>query len=301
MIARELILIVLQVSIMATVFGFGLAATLEDLLYLRRRPALLARSLVAVFVLMPVVAVALFEWLHFPQTTEIALIALAMCPVPPLLPIRQAKAGGRVSFGLGLTIVLSFAAIVTIPLTVAVLRSVFDRPYAVTPAAVARVLLKTTLLPLASGVIVRARWPSLSERLERPVRLLGSILLPLSFAALVVGAFPEIWAAVGNGSVLAIVVFTITGLSLGHVLGGPKRTDSVVLAFSTACRHPVLALSIATTVYPEQQFGAIMLLYLLVSVVAGLPYLLWQRRRAASTPGGLQSVGDSGISESLRK
>jgi len=48
-----------QVSILCTVFGFGLKATLEDLLYLIRRPGLLARSLLAVFVIMPLFAVAL--------------------------------------------------------------------------------------------------------------------------------------------------------------------------------------------------------------------------------------------------
>lgn len=285
MTVRQLILLALQLSIVGTVFGYGLAATVADLMYVLRRPGLLARSLVAVFVLMPVVAVALVRWLDFPQTTEIILVALAMCPVPPLLTTRQGKAGGHVSFGLGLMVVLCFAAIVTIPVTIAALRFVFERPYAITSAAVARVLLTTTLLPLASGVIIRARWPSVAERIERPVGLAGSILLPLAVVSIVVGAFSEIWAAVGNGSVLGIVIFTVAGLALGHALGGPKRDDSVVLAFSTACRHPTLALSIATNTYPEQRFGAMMLLYLLVSIIVGMPYLLWQRRLAAVAPG----------------
>jgi len=284
MTARQVVLLVLQLSIIATVFGYGLVATVADLMYVLHRPGLLARSLVAVFVLMPVVAVALVQWFDFPQTTEIILVALAMCPVPPLLPLRQGRAGGHVSFGLGLMVVLSVAAIVTIPVTSAVLRSVFGRPYAITPAAVARVLLMTTLLPLASGVIVRARWRSVAARLEWPVRVAGSIMLSLAVVGLVAGAFSELWAAVGNGSVLAIVIFTVAGLGLGHALGGPNRDDSVVLAFSTACRHPALALSIATKTYPDQRFGAMMLLYLLVSLMAGMPYLLWQRRLAATTP-----------------
>ncbi len=98
-------------------------------------------------------------------------------------------------------------------------------------------------------------------------------------------AFSEIWAAVGNGTVLAIVIFTVAGLAIGHVLGGPDPDHSAVLALSTACRHPAMALAIATTAIPDQRFGATILLYLLVNIVAGLPYIVWQRRRTGAPSG----------------
>ena len=56
---QELIVLGLQLSIALTVFGFGLKATVDDVLDVMRRPALLARSLVAMFLIMPVVAVIL--------------------------------------------------------------------------------------------------------------------------------------------------------------------------------------------------------------------------------------------------
>ena len=56
---KQLLVLALQVSVACTVFGFGLKMTVHDLLYLVRRPGLLARSLLAMFVVMPVVAVLL--------------------------------------------------------------------------------------------------------------------------------------------------------------------------------------------------------------------------------------------------
>ena len=44
---KQLVVLALQISIIATVFGFGLKATIADLLYLVHRPGLLARSLLA--------------------------------------------------------------------------------------------------------------------------------------------------------------------------------------------------------------------------------------------------------------
>ena len=54
---KELVMLAFRVSILSTVFGFGLRATSRDLLYLGRRPGLLLRSVIAVFVIMPIVAV----------------------------------------------------------------------------------------------------------------------------------------------------------------------------------------------------------------------------------------------------
>jgi BASS family bile acid:Na+ symporter len=78
-----------------------------------------------------------------------------------------------------------------------------------------------------------------------------------------------------------MTIFTLAGLGIGHVLGGPDPDHSVDLALSTACRHPAIALTIATTNFPNERFGAIILLYLLVNAIVGIPYVKWQRRQIA--------------------
>ena len=73
----------------------------RDLFYLVRRPSLLARSLFAMFVVMPILAVVLVRVLELRQSLEIALVALAISPVPPLLPKKQDTAGGEAAYALG--------------------------------------------------------------------------------------------------------------------------------------------------------------------------------------------------------
>ena len=67
---QQIVVLVLQISIIAMVFGFGLKATPDDLLYLWRRPGLLLRSLVAMLVVMPIVAVFLVWTFDFPRPSE---------------------------------------------------------------------------------------------------------------------------------------------------------------------------------------------------------------------------------------
>jgi bile acid:Na+ symporter, BASS family len=275
---KQLVILAFQVSIICTVFGFGLKTRLDDLLYVVRRPGLLVRSLIAVFVIMPVVAVAIARWFDFPRTVNIALISLALAPTPPLLPGREARSGGHEPYGLGLMAVSALLSIALVPLSVKLLGTFFGLQSSISPTAIAAIVFKAALLPLAAGVIVRALMPTVAARLDRPLLIIVLILLPLPVLAILITTAPQMWRLIGSGTILAIVLFLSIGLSVGHVLGGPEPDHSMVLALSTACRHPAIALSIASVNYPEEQFAQTILLYLLLGLIVGIPYTVWNKR-----------------------
>ena len=89
-------------------------------------------------------------------------------------------------------------------------------------------------------------------------------------------------ALVGDGTVVALAIFVLIGLVAGHVFGGPDPDHAVVLALSTACRHPAIALSVAAANFPEQRFGATIVLYLLMNIVLSFLYVGWLKRRLAA-------------------
>ena len=275
---KQIIMVGLQLSIVCTVLGFGLKATLADLTYLVRRPRLLARSLLAVYVLMPLVVIALDLAFDFRPPVEVLLVALAISPLPPLLPRKEAGAGGQVSYGLGLMAVLAIASIALVPLSLEILQEVFGRELGVPIGTLAGIVVKTTLGPLLAGVGIRRLIPKAADRLAKPITLVGAVLLGGGALVLVAGSLSAIWQAIGDGTLLAMAIVTVAGLAIGHFLGGPHPDHSVVLALSTACRHPAIALTIATTNFPDHRYGGILLLYLVVSAIVAIPYLKWQRR-----------------------
>jgi BASS family bile acid:Na+ symporter len=274
---RQLVMLVFRMSILCTVFGFGLRATPGDLLYLLRRPAILLRSLLAVLVGMPILAVALVRTFDLQPTAAIAVVALAISPVPPLLPAKEASAGGQQSYGLGLMVALALLSIVTVPAAVEVLQRVFDRPLRAAPGGIAGVVLTMTAFPLMAGMAVRAGLPPVADRLAQPVALVAKVLLPLTAVAMIAGQWDAVWTAVGDGTVAAMVAFVVIGLVVGHFLGGPDRDHAVVLALSTAYRHPAIALATASANFPDQRFVGTVLLYVIVATIVTLPYVAWQR------------------------
>jgi BASS family bile acid:Na+ symporter len=282
MTSQQVVILALQVSVVLTVFGFGLQTTAHELLYVVRRPGLLTRSFVAMFVLMPIVAVVLVRVFELRPAFEIALVALAISPVPPLLPKKEGKAGGQSAYGLGLMATVSLLAIVVVPLSVEILGRYFARPLQMPPIAVAKVVVIMTLLPLIAGVIVRTIAPAIADRLDKPARRIATILLLVGAGALLVAALPAMAALIDAGTLLATAAFVVVGLAAGHVLGGPEAEHASVLALSTASRHPAIALAVAKNNFPNEPYlGVTILVYLLVLAVLTVPYVLRQRRSLA--------------------
>jgi bile acid:Na+ symporter, BASS family len=278
---KQLVILALQVSIVSIVFSFGLRSTTDDVLYLVRRPGLLLRSVLAVLVIMPVLAVVFTRLFDLRHTVEVALIALAISPMPPLLPKKEAQAGGGQSYALAFMATMGLIAVVAVPLAVEILALYSGRPFEMPPGRIARIVLVTILLPLLAGLAVRAMLPGLAERLAKLLGLAAMVLAVVALLVLLTAAWREVWAATGDGTIVALVAFVVAGLVVGHLMGGPDPDQSVVLALSTATRHPAIALSIATANFPDESFGGTILLYLLVATIAAVPYLVWRRRAAA--------------------
>ncbi len=275
---QQLIMLCLQASIFLTVFGYGLQATMDDALYVVRRPAFLARSLVAMFVFMPLIAVTITAVFDFHPAVEIALVAIAISPIPPLLPQRVIKAGGGASYALGLMATAALLSIVFIPLAVHFIGRFFNEPFGIAPGAVAHLALLTVLAPLAAGMAFRAVVSTIADRIQKRVALIAIALLAVGALAILIAALPEVLALVGNGTIVVIVAFVVVGLAVGHVFAGRDPNDQIVLAISTACRHPAIALAIANATYPQERLvGGAILLYLVLNILVSIPYVRWQR------------------------
>ena len=274
--------LVLQTSIMLTVFSFGLGATLEDVLYVVRRPRMLVVSLVSMFIVMPFIALALVLVLDPPQVAQVALVALALSPVPPILLNRQRKAGGSASYGLGLTATVSVLSIVLVPALVAFLGELMDKPFQIGAPAVAGQVVVAVVLPLAVGMVVRALLPRAADRLMGPAALVANIVLLAAVVIVLIAAFPRLGQVLTAGTVAASVLFTGLGLAFGHVLAGPDPGDSAVLALASAVRHPGIALAVAGANFPSLDVGAAIILFLLVGAVVSAPYIARMHRRATA-------------------
>jgi BASS family bile acid:Na+ symporter len=281
MIFVRIAVLVLQLSIVLLVFSLGLETSLAQVTSLIHRPWLLVRSLLSMNFFMPLLAFTMAFAFHLTPEVKVALVFLAVSPVPPVLPRQQLKLGGKFDYVGSLLAIAAVLSILIVPLTIELLGKIFGRDIHIGPLAVAKVMGKTVLLPLATGMFIRKLTPKLAQRAAAPLSGIASSLLVAAAVVLVVMVLPEILHLVGNGTILSIVVFVLVGAAIGHWLGGPDPTERSTLALATASRHPGLAIAIAGANFPDQRrtIAAAILLYFLVKMVVLIPYNLWCKRR----------------------
>jgi BASS family bile acid:Na+ symporter len=288
MTVAQLIPLVLKFSIGLNVFSLALRAQRGDLTFLFRRPSLLVRSMFAMNVVMPVLAVLTASLFHLRPELKVALVLLSVAPVPPVLPGKQTKAGGDSSYAMGLLLFAALVSIVTIPVSVALIGRLFGSDVRVPLSLIATTVGATVVAPLLLGTLVRRLAPSFAARFAGPLSKIGTVLLILAFVPILIGSMPAITAAIGDFSVLAIALFLAAGLVVGHLLGGPHDDDRTVLALATASRHPGVAMALAGAIAPPEartSLTATVLLAVLVGMVVTGPYSKWRRRSHPAVAG----------------
>ncbi len=276
-----LMLLGLKTGVVLTVFVLGLSASPQDATYLFHRPRQLLKSLLAMNVVMPLFTAAVVAIFELHPDVELALIALAVSPIPPMLPKKTLKTRVDMSYPIGLLVAAAVFGIVFVPLAVNLLGGrALGVPMQMSPMAVARVVAITVLAPLAGGLIVRRITPAFAMRIAKPISRMASVLLIISLLPILFTAMPAMVSLIGNGTLAAVVAFVAVGLAVGHILGGPEPAGRTVLALTTASRHPGVAAAIATSNFPQQKLVLpAILLYLLVNAIMSIPYLVWRRRK----------------------
>ena len=279
-----LIPLILKLSIGLSVFAVGLKATFGDALYLFRRPSQLLRAFVSMNIVMPVFAL-LLDYLFQPNpAVKIALVALSVSPIPPILPRKALKSGGRENYTIGLLTASAVISVVAIPVTMEIVERISGKPLQMRARDIAWLMLSSVLIPLLLGMGVRRLWTSFAERAAKPVAIVSLVVLIVACLPILFTSVRAILILVGDGTLIALTAFALVGIGVGHVLGGPDLKSRVVLALATSSRHPAVALAIGHANFPNQKLaGALVLVYLVLSAILAAPYLNWARRGHSTT------------------
>jgi len=275
-----MLLLILKGSIAALILAIGMSATIDDITYLWRRPVLLLKSIVAMYVIMPVVAVCMARILDLPPKTELALVVLAICAGAPLLPKKLIRFGGDPAYVFSLIFTTSLLAIVTVPASLQLLDGVINADSMIaTPFDIARIILKSFLLPLGAGMALRLVMPAFCDRIgDWLIKIAGSIMGLCALIIMAVGL--RLVFEIGLSSVLAFAVFTAAAIVGGHLLGGPEEFNRTSLAVACASRHIGLALLIAAHT-PGRDAVALVVAYLLASAIVSILYVRWVTKKRA--------------------
>ena len=273
-----LVRIAIVISVMLIVIALGLRCKLADAAYLLERPSLLARSLVAMNVIMPLVAVWLVSSFDLKTPVKVGLVALAVSPLPPFLPGKRLKLTSH-GYIYGIVVAAAVCSVVLVPLTASLLSAHFHTRH-VAALKVFIVVVITVLAPLFIGISIQRIRPTHAVGLAAALYQGGLGLLTLACIPVVIMEWSSIRSLLGDGTLIAAIVLSALGLVVGHLLGGPDPENRTVLALATASRHPGVALvaGISASAQDPRLVTTAVLLGFLVSMIVTVPYAAWRKR-----------------------
>ena len=279
----DILLFTIKLSIFLTVLSFGLRATPSDIMHLFRRPGQLIRALLSIFVAMPIVAIVLIKLLPMDPVLETTLVALAVSPVPPVLPNKAIQEEGQKSFTYGLLAAVSIISVFVIPMAFRFLDAMFQRDNSFSDEATVKTISVTILVPILGGMVILYFLPKLAERFANPLHKLGGTLLMVGFLPVLISLLPLIWSLIGSGWAIVSIVFAVVGVTVGHFFGGPESSIRKVLSLATAARHPAVAIALVTSNVTEAQKDlaiASVIVYVLISGMVAAPFLARLTKRS---------------------
>src|SRR5215218_4733903 len=248
------------VFVLSSMIGMGLGLRVADIAAPLRNRRLVTLSLVANFIVMPVLAVVLARLLRLDESLGIGLLLLGASGGAPVLPKLAQMARGNLAFAVGLMVLLMVITVGYIPIVLPALLP----GTSVNPAQIARSLVLLMLLPLGGALAVNAYRPQLAARIKPPLDQIANISL---IALQTLLNLRSVAAVFGTFGILAAVVFLAAGYATGWVLGGPARDTRVVLGLGTSQRNIAASLVVAGQSFDD---ATVVVMVIVVAVASSL-------------------------------
>jgi BASS family bile acid:Na+ symporter len=266
------------ITIFLAVLVEGMVVSHPDVGYVFSKPGRLVRTILAMNVLGPIVAIIVCRLFDLHPALIVALVTLSMTPVGALfpqgmLPLVRAERGAHAH---GLFVATTLLSVVLTPLAVEVINVLYGEDLHLSPLTVTNVAVGALLLPLGIGLVIGRFLPD-AKRWVPAVQQASGRLFLLCLVGFTILGWSRMALIIREGTLRAIVIISMCGLAVGHLLGGPDEDDRTVLAFATVSRHPGVAIAIAVlTREPLAPIGV--LLAVVVNEVAVVPYRWWRNR-----------------------
>jgi BASS family bile acid:Na+ symporter len=259
--------VAMLVFVLSSMLSMGLGLNVGQITAPLRDLRLVAMSLLANFVLMPVGAVVLARGLRLDKPLGVGLLLLGVAAGAPFLPKLAQIAKGNLAFAVALMVLLMVITVGYLPLVL----PLFLPGVSVNPARIALSLVLLMLVPLAGALAVNAKLPAAAARVKPVVDRLSSLGLILVVLLLVVVNFSNVVSLFGTRAILAGLLFIALGYAVGWALGGPRADMRLVLGLGTAQRNIAAALVVGTQSFSNPSVVVMVVVVAMVSLLILLP------------------------------
>jgi BASS family bile acid:Na+ symporter len=255
------------VFLLTSMVELGLSLTIGQVLAPLKSVRLIALSLLANFILVPLLAFAIAKVLGLEQPFATGLLLLALAPGAPFIPKVVQLARGNLAFAVCLMVLLMVGTVFDLPLVLPrVIAGVAVRAWEIEKS-----LLLLMLLPLFVGLMINRQFRSLPGWVRPGLGLVSNVSGLVVLSLMLTLHFKSVLSVFGTGAIFAGVLFVVVSALTGLLLGGPDRATRHLLGLATGLRNVAAALLVGAQNFKDPRVNVMVIVTALVGLVILLP------------------------------
>jgi BASS family bile acid:Na+ symporter len=244
--AAKLINLLAFVTLFQMMVTIGLRVAIGELTAVAQNGWLVGRALVANYILVPAVTIALLMLLRPHPLVAAGFLIVSLCPGAPFAPPFTTLAKGNIASAVGLMFLLAASSAILAPLLLRILLPIVmggDAIVSISLASLIGTLLVSQFVPLCIGLGIRRQRPAFAQRFERPAARLSALLNMILIVVLLITNFSSLVQIRPRGYA-AMLLLLGASMFCGWLLGGESAGDRRTMAIVTGVRNVGVALLI---------------------------------------------------------
>ncbi len=275
--------LLLPVALGVIMLGLGLGLSLADFARVVRYPKAVLIGLAIQMVVLTGVCFGIAILFRLPPELAVGMMLLAASPGGATANIYSHLAHGDVALNITLTAVNSLLSLLALPFIVSLSLQYFMASDQIVPPPFRKVIEVGVIIlaPVVVGMFLRTRFPALSDRVSKPVRIFSVVLL----AVVVIAAFVQnidvlatYFAIVGG----ACLLFNLLSMAIGYAVPLAARLpdkQAIAIAMEIGIHNGTLAIFIALNVLNNSVMTVPAAIYSLFMFATAGVFAWWLNRR----------------------
>lgn len=267
--------------------GLGLSLTVIDFKRIIVFPKAVTIGLIAQLLGLPAAAFGLSLLFNAPPAIAVGLVILAACPSGVTANAYTFASRADVPLCVTLSAITSVVTVFTIPFLIDIALRLFfgeGQLARISPIGMLISLMTFTLLPLAIGMVLRIRFPSMAECAVEPIRKAVLYLMVLVLLLGIISSYQHIFEHFATAGPL-VVVMTLTTMGFGYGIArvfGLPMPQVVTITFEVGVQNLALAWAITFNILERPELAVAGLIYAVIMPAAALGFVAIARQLLTS-------------------
>lgn len=283
--------LVVPAALLLIMISLGMELGLADFRRVAEMPRAVAVGLAGQMLYLPAVGIGFAHWPGFSPEVALGVVILTACPGGATSNVFSYLARANVALSVTLTTLSSALCFLTIPLWINLGIDLFASDPALGASTlhlpVARTMVQlfaVTLLPVAIGMAIRARWPERAERVRTPLRRSMAALMAVAVVSIVGSEWETVVDDLATSGLAALAL--VSGmLGSAWALARAARLaerDAFTVSIEVGLQNGALATMIVVGLLARPELMLFPGAYAVLSLLPVSVWVLALRRRVAA-------------------